>query len=177
MENKNYCAFLRGVNVNGTTMKMQDVCSVFEKAGMTKVNSILASGNIIFSSNKNKKELKLLLEKAMSKHFNYEAFLFLKERTEIGIIIKNNPFIINKDYHNYCFIGVDEIEKVLIEKFNSSTKIKGEEAQINSNTFYWKVSKGNTLESEFGKILGQKNLKNSFTSRNINTIEKVLNKM
>ena len=27
-----YCAFLRGVNVNGTAMKMAEVCDVFKKA-------------------------------------------------------------------------------------------------------------------------------------------------
>ena len=44
------------------------------------------------------------------------------------------------------------------------------------NNFYWKVPKGNTLESDFGKIVGRKDLKNTFTSRNLNTFEKVLKK-
>lgn len=47
-----YCAFLRGVNVKGTNMKMAEVCEVFKKAGMVEVSSVLASGNIIFASDK-----------------------------------------------------------------------------------------------------------------------------
>jgi uncharacterized protein (DUF1697 family) len=47
-----YCAFLRGVNVKGTNMKMAEVCQVFKDAGMKDVASILASGNIVFSSDK-----------------------------------------------------------------------------------------------------------------------------
>lgn len=66
---KNYCAFLRGVNVNGTNMKMAEVCQVFTDAGMQNVTSVLASGNIIFSSGKDAAQLKELLEKAMSQHF------------------------------------------------------------------------------------------------------------
>lgn len=58
-----FCAFLRGVNVKGTTMKMAEVCAVFEKAGMKDVSFVLASGNILFSSDKNKDELKTVLEK------------------------------------------------------------------------------------------------------------------
>ena len=45
-----HCAFLRGVNVNGTAMKMAEVCYVFKKAGMKDVSSVLATGNILFES-------------------------------------------------------------------------------------------------------------------------------
>lgn len=79
-ENKRYCAFLRGVNVKGTNMKMSEVCSVFENAGMNEVTAILASGNIIFSSTEIKEgtrnhesPLKVVLEEAMSMHFDYES--------------------------------------------------------------------------------------------------------
>lgn len=172
-----FCAFLRGVNVKGTTMKMAEVCTVFEKAGMNNVSSVLASGNILFSSDKNKNELKTLLEKAMSEHFNYEAFLFLKDKNEIDIICHKNPFEVSSEYHIYGFAGIFEIEKTLMTEFEKGKKAKDEEAKIAENNFYWKVPKGNTLESDFGKILGQKKLKNSFTSRNLNTFEKVLKKL
>lgn len=172
-----FCAFLRGVNVKGTAMKMAEVCSVFEKAGMKNITSILASGNILFSSEKNKIELKKVLEIAMSEYFNYKAFLFLKDKNEIETLIGNNPFPTDSGFHIYSFAGIDKIEKTLMKEFEQAKKGKGEEALIIENNFYWKVPKGNTLDSEFGKILGRKNLKDSFTSRNLNTIEKVLKKM
>lgn len=171
-----FCAFLRGVNVKGTTMKMAEVCAVFEKAGMKNVSSVLASGNILFSSDKSKDELKTILEKAMSEHFNYEAFLFLKDKNEVEIICNNNPFEVNSEFHIYSFSGIFGIEKTLMTEFEKAKKAKDEEAQIVATNFYWKVPKGNTLESGFGKIVGRKDLKNTFTSRNLNTFEKVLKK-
>ncbi|WP_300672629.1 DUF1697 domain-containing protein [Soonwooa sp.] len=45
---KKYCAFLRGVNINGASLKMKDVCDVFSKTGMQNVQSILASGKYPF---------------------------------------------------------------------------------------------------------------------------------
>ncbi len=171
-----YCAFLRGVNVKGTNMKMANVAQVFETEGMKNVVTVLASGNVIFASNIKKELLKPLLEKAMSKHFEYESFLFIKEVEVLYTISKNNPFKAHQDFHSYFFIGVEGIEKTLLSAFEKAQKTVGEEAQIISNIFYWKVAKGNTLESTFGKILGQKNLKDSFTSRNINTLEKILKK-
>ncbi|HMR83153.1 MAG TPA: DUF1697 domain-containing protein [Niabella sp.] len=172
-----FCAFLRGVNVKGTAMKMAEVCSVFEKAGMKNASSVLASGNILFSSGKNKKELKKLLEKAMSEHFGYEAFLFIKDKNEVESIFSNNPFEADPGFHIYSFAGVEGIEKTLMEAFQKSEKAAGESAQIRESNFYWKVPKGSTLDSEFGKILGKKHLKDCFTSRNLNTFEKTLKKM
>lgn len=74
-------------------------------------------------------------------------------------------------------MGVEDIGKTLLTEFEKSRKAPGEEAQLIGHNFYWKISKGNTLDSEFGKILGKKKLKDSFTSRNLNTFEKVLKKL
>lgn len=172
-----FCAFLRGVNVKGTNMKMADVCTVFSNTGVTNVSSVLASGNILFSSDKERNELKPLLEKAMADHFSYEAFMFIKSREEVETIFRDNPFEAHTDFHIYGFVGIDHMEKVLMSEYEKCAKAEGEEGRVIGKNFYWKTPKGNTLGSEFGKILGRKNLKDSFTSRNINTFERVLKKM
>jgi len=171
-----YCAFLRGVNVKGTNMKMAEVCKVFKDAGMENVNSVLASGNIIFSSDKNKDELKMVLEKAMSEYFNYEAFLFVKTAEEIELYWNKNPFDKSEEFHTYAFVGSENVENILMNEFENASKSENEKAEIVNNIFYWQVSKGNTLDSSFGKVLGKKNMKDQFTSRNINTFEKILKK-
>jgi len=172
-----YCAFLRGVNVKGTNMKMADVCTVFKNAGMQNVSSVLASGNILFESGKNTGELKKILEEEMSEAFGYEAFLFIKNDSEIATILENSPFEKEENFHNYVFVSSPETEKVLMEEFEKSEKTEDEKAAVIQDIFYWKVPKGNTLDSSFGKILGRKTLKDKFTSRNINTFEKIVNKL
>lgn len=172
-----YCAFLRGVNVKGTNMKMADVCKVFADAGMTNVSSVLASGNIIFSSDKTESDLKPILEKAMSDYFNYEAFLFVKDRNDVENFWNSNPFQKNEDFHIYAFVCNENFESTLMSEFQNSSKAENEEAKIENGFFYWQVPKGNTLDSTFGKILGKKNMKDQFTSRNLNTFEKVIKKM
>lgn len=172
-----YCAFLRGVNVKGTNMKMADVCQVFKEAGMQDVSSVLASGNIVFSSDKNAGELKIILEKAMSDHFSYEAFLFIKSQEETQVFWDSIPFEKNNDLHIYAFVGNPGVENVLMTEFEAASKAENEKALIIKDIFYWQVPKGNTLDSSFGKVLGKKSLKDQFTSRNINTFEKILKKM
>ena len=74
------------------------------------------------------------------------------------------------------FLGIDKIQLLLLEEFNHSIKSEYEAAAISNQYFYWTVSKGNTLDSSFGKVLGKKALKEKLTSRNLNTIEKIIKK-
>ncbi len=171
-----YCAFLRGVNVKGTNMKMEDVCKVFRNAGMTGVVSVLASGNIVFSSGNDAEKLRAMLEKAMSDHFSYEAFLFIRSQEETENILRGNPFEKNENLHTYAFVGSPGIEEMLMTEFEKAAKEPEEQAVIAGGNFYWQVPKGSTLGSSFGKVLGKKNLKDQFTSRNINTFEKITGK-
>ena len=177
MKENRFCAFLRGVNVKGTSMKMAEVCNVFAGAGMQNVSSVLATGNILLTSEKSVSELKNLLEKAMSEHFNYDAFLFIKTEKEVSEILKNNPFEKSDELHTYVFITTDGTENLLLDEFNKGGKLDNEKATIVDKTFYWQVQKGSTLDSDFGKILGRKALKDKITSRNINTFEKIVNKL
>lgn len=158
-------------------MKMAEVMNVFTDAGMKEVSSVLASGNILFSSDKKPSELKNILEKSMSEYFDYEAFLFLKNENEISEIVNNNPFNKAEDLHIYVFVGIEDVETLLMEEFSKSDKAENEKAEIVADTFYWQIQKGNTLGSTFGKVLGKKKLKDKITSRNINTFERILKKL
>lgn len=171
-----YCAFLRGVNVNGTSMKMAEVCKVFTDAGLSEVSSVLATGNIIFTSSEKVPELKKVLERAMSEYFNYDAFLFIKSEKEVAQMMEGNPFKKSENHHIYIFTGTEGIEKILLDEFESAEKTESEKGEVVGETFYWQVPKGDTLGSSFGKILGKKSLKDKITSRNLNTIEKILKK-
>lgn len=87
-----YCAFLRGVNLNGRYVKMADVCEVFRGAGMNNVVSILASGNVIFSSEKACDTLRPELERALSEHYQSDISLFVKSEEEVDAILSAVPF-------------------------------------------------------------------------------------
>lgn len=171
-----YCAFLRGVNVNGTRMLMKDVCEVFTNCGLKNVSSVLASGNILFSADDTPENLLLDLKAALSKKYKYEAHLWIKSDIEIKNILAANPFAEEENFHTYIFIAKPEITQVLLERFINSNKKEGEEGALVDQQFYWKVKKGETLHTEFGKILGNKSFKSGLTSRNLNTFEKILQK-
>jgi Uncharacterized protein conserved in bacteria len=175
--NEKKCAFLRGVNVNGRKIVMSEMCDVFRSAGANEVSSILATGNIVFNSPIDKKTLHSVLKNSISSYYSSEFELFLKDEGDIRSILNGNPFESSKDLHVYVFIANDGTEKELGRQFNDIDPTPQEEGVIANGTFYWQVTKGNTLTSGFSKILGRKDMRDKFTSRNINTIEKVMESM
>ncbi|MEL7608939.1 MAG: DUF1697 domain-containing protein [Bacillota bacterium] len=177
MKEATYCAFLRGVNVNGRTMKMAEVCGVFEGAGMKAVSSVLASGNIIFRSDRPVDQLRGALERAMSDHFGSQVSLFVKSAGEIAELLSAVPFAPDPGLHIYAYVCEAGFETVLMEKFREIAPLPNERAAISGGLFFWQVDKGATLDAGFSKILGHKSMRDKFTSRNIGTIQKIRDKI
>ena len=146
-------------------------------AGVSEVSSVQASGNIIFRSDKDKIKLKAVLESALAVHYGMEVYLFIKSFDEAESIFNSAPFDIDSQMHTYAFICDAGFEKELLGEFNKIVPGEREEASVNNNIFYWRVAKGSTLDAGFSKILGRKSMKECFISRNISSIEKIVEKM
>ena len=174
---KTYCAFLRGVNINGKTMKMAEACEVLSQAGLADVISVLASGNLIFRSDVPQNELKSFLERILSGHYGDYVRLFVKSSNEVSAMLAAVPFEEDAGMHTYVFVCEPGFETNLLQEFSKITPSEGEAAEIKNGLFYWRCQKGTTLDSGFSKILGRKDMKDKFTSRNISTITKVAAKM
>lgn len=174
---KTYCAFLRGVNVNGKTMKMAEACEVLKQAGLTKVISILASGNLVFQTDRPHNELREFLEQILSEHYNDHVHLFVKSSDDVSAMLSAVPFVEDAELHIYVFVCEQGFEQVLLDEFGKIVPSEKEAAEISNGLFYWQCRKGATLASGFSKILGRKDMKEKFTSRNIGTITKVAAKM
>ena len=156
---------------------MEDVCNVFRDGPVSNVRSVLATGNILFESSLTQRELRCDLEKRMSDHYGIDVRLFIKDGEEIEAILRNSPFPADPELHVYAFICEDGFECVLAERFGMITPAVNEKAQVREGQFYWQVSKGSTLDSGFSKILGERQMKDQFTSRNMNTIQKIRDKL
>lgn len=172
-----YCAFLRGINVNGRNMKMPDICTIFEQAGMKNASSVLATGNIIFDSGIPQGPLRRKLENALSEHYACDVHLFIKDVQTVEAILNGSPFSPDPDLHIYAFICDNGFETVLLDVFHTITPTPRETAAIKNGYFYWQVRKGSTLDAGYSKILSRKDIKDKFTSRNLNTIQKIHTKI
>ena len=170
-----YCAFLRGINVNGVKMNMQDLGRAFKEMGFLDAVTVLGTGNVVFSAKSDVRALKLLIEHALSYQFSYDAHVFLRNMDQVAEIL-NHDLVeeVPEDYHLYHLL-LDDLNVIVTLKsvFESVQRAELERMVALNNGLLWLVPKGQTLSSDFGKqALGKKYVA-TLTSRNINTVAKV----
>lgn len=175
-----YCAFLKQVRFRKEFIKMSDIKALFKRIGFNNIESVLATGNIIFTSNnKTKNELHSFIKENLSKYYSFDIDVFIKDIKEIQDILNENPFEIKKEFYIQTFIcnDKDNFEKVLINEFNKIEPIDKEKAIINSNKLYWYYEKETRANSSFLKLLSKNSLKHDFTIRTIGSMKKVCERM
>lgn len=178
MEEK-FCAFLRGINVNGISIKMDALKEAFIKMGFSDAKTILATGNAIFTlaeGNNCRQQSKSYIEKELSRYFLYDAHVIMRSSREIqDIFFASQTIDVPAECHNYHLLCDDgELLSDLKQLFDSMPHVPQEQLTILKCGAFWSVPKGSTLNSYFGsKILGNKKYKSILTSRNINTIQKI----
>lgn len=163
---------LRGVNIGGRKVQTSELKACFINAGYKKVATVLATGNVIIESEKTAERLKPHLEKILLEKFNFPIKIGLVTKDELTKILHEYPFEQQENIHRYVLF-MDQMIEVNDLQLDSDI----EAIKVGKDLIYWKVQKGFTLKSQFAKV-SQKRLKNIFsTTRNLNTLQKVLNKM
>jgi uncharacterized protein (DUF1697 family) len=87
-----YVALLRAVNVGGRQLKMEDLKRVAGEVGVESPKTFIASGNLLFTSNKAEAVVKKQLEKALTDHMGKPVELMVRTAQELAETVKTNPF-------------------------------------------------------------------------------------
>lgn len=176
---KKMAIFLRGINVNGISIKMDELKNVLESMMYIEVKTVLATGNVILTAEDDHisyEDHKDKIEQKLRTHFGYEAFVIIKSDKQIyNMIEESMSHKVPEGYHHYILlskeIDIGEQLGILYEKCN---KAQNEQLLLGEYGIYWIVPKGDTLQSDFGKkILGRKEFKSIITSRTVTTIQKM----
>lgn len=169
-----YAAFLRGVNVGGVNLKMAEVAATLQAAGFTDVRTILASGNVLFTSSGGVATLRRRAEDALRRQFGYEAWVLVYELPTVQRIVEEYPFPPEvENHHSYVTFVSDPA--VLDELADLAAGAEPDEKIARGDgVLYWQVPKSSTLDSAIGKTMGKRRYKSSTTTRNLRTLGKVL---
>lgn len=172
-----YIILLRGVNVGGRTIKMAELKSCFEKNGYENVQTVLQTGNVIMdTSAKSSTKLQQQIETELTAAFNYSAKVLVITPTQLQETLEAFPYKNpGSDFHRYIVFTENGFEKELVTGCGNLDK-DVEVVKAGKNVVYWRVLKGNTLDSAFGKYMNKAAAKYFITNRNMNTLEKILAK-
>lgn len=88
-----YVAFLRAVNVGGRQVKMDELRDHFRAAGMSDVETFIASGNVIFSSTAtNEAALEQKLEGHLKKVLGFEVPTLIRTTADVAAAAARTPY-------------------------------------------------------------------------------------
>lgn len=90
---ESYIAFLRAVNVGGTgKMPMADLKVICQELGFDRVQTYLASGNVVFRSGLSEGEIKTVLNARLQAYAGKPVNTLIRTAIEISDVLRRNPF-------------------------------------------------------------------------------------
>lgn len=83
-----YGALLRGINVGGHRVKMDHLRTLFDALGYADVQTLIASGNVIFSSDsEDSSALQAEIETHLLAELGYEVATFIRTHEELAAVV------------------------------------------------------------------------------------------
>ena len=171
-----YAALLRGINVGGINIKMADLRNTFADLGFENVKTVLASGNVLFDSDRDDvPALKSEIEAGLRAEFHYEAWVFVLDLDTVRQIVDDYPFDPEREgWHPYVLVTPEREVLDTLLSIQDELDPEVERVQAGDGVLYWEVERGMTLKSRFGKSTGAPKLKAFTTTRNLRTLHKLL---
>ena len=169
-----YIALLRAINVGGHTVKMDHLRNLFEAMGLTRVETFIASGNVIFDSrSKDALALERKIEKHLHAELGYEVKTFVRPTSELAAVANYKPFSDSELGTNTLYIGfISESPGAAARQKLLSFQSDVDALQVQGREVFWLCRTG-MMDSPFSMALAEKLLGLRLTFRNSNTIRKL----
>ncbi len=88
-----YVALLRGVNLVGrSSLKMADLKAIADGLKLKDARTYIASGNLVFASDKPEEKLREMLEERVQAHMGKAVRVMLRTADEMEKAVRANPF-------------------------------------------------------------------------------------
>ncbi len=160
-----YIALLRAVNVGGTgKLPMSELKAMCAAEGFTKIQTYIASGNVVFASKQSATKVKAALERRLRAHAGKPVGVVVRTAAEIAAVLEENPFPKAPRHLTVAFFLDGPPPPDTLDTLRGKA---GEEVRLGEREIYVAYPAG--MGRSKLKIAAAKN----GTARNINTIAKL----
>jgi uncharacterized protein (DUF1697 family) len=174
-----YVAFFGSINVGGNRVAMVDLRRAFEREGFENVETVVASGNVLFDFDERPLDgLEELFAFMMADRFDIRSFVAVRTAAEVRSAIHDNPFHgdgEDKFVHSIFLGGQPDSERfaALLEEH----KTRGSERlALGPRVLYLDYVHGAGISSLTGPFL-ERRLGCKGTARNMRSLRRILEKM
>lgn len=174
-----YIALLAGINLGNRRIKMGDLKRRFDDMGFEYVQTVLASGNVIFETSlRSSDKVESLIEANLKKGLGYDVSTFIRTQKELADVVSQSPFALPGDKTDGFSIQVQFFKQPLPKKLAaqiSKIKTPADRFAAVGRELYWRVT-GRMSDSTVWASPEMKALSlPRGTVRNMNTVLKLVN--
>jgi uncharacterized protein (DUF1697 family) len=168
-----FVAFLRAINVGGRNVKMEQLRRIFESIGLTNVETVIASGNVVFDAKaKTAGAIEKKLQAHLEKSLGYAVATYVRSMVELLEIANHKPFKkIPENGTLFIAFASDAPSKAAQEKL-FSLQTGTDKFSFGDREIYW-LCLTRFSDSKFSGASLEKTLGVPVTVRNFGTIARI----
>lgn len=174
-----YVALFGSINVGGNRLSMADMRWAFEREGLSGIETVIASGNLLFDHDERPLDgLEDLFSHVMLDRFNIRSFVAVRDRAAIAEAVDGNPFTgIGKDNLVHTMFLERQPERAAFDRLAADQAMRGlEKLAIGERSIYIDFANG-VAESKLTGAFIERRLGCRGTARNVRSIARILSKM
>ena len=160
-----FIVLLRAVNVGGTgKLPMAELKAMCVAAGFSRVQTYIASGNVVFTSELTEAKVHAALEKRLESYAGRPVGIIVRTSAEMAAVLKANPFPRSAPNRTVAIFLDAPAHKRALEEATGS---RGEELRLGTREIY--VHYGDGIAQSRLRIPAAR----AGTARNMNTVAKL----
>lgn len=171
-----YVAFLRAINVGGHVVKMDALRRLFEALDFANVETVIASGNVIFdASSKSSQAIEKRIEDHLQSKLGYPVETFVRSPAELTAVAKYKPFKSSEiEKAHTLYIGfLDRTPAAAAQKKVLALAVEDDDDfHFHDRELYWLRRKSFSESKITGNHL-ERTLEMPTTLRNVTTVRKI----
>ena len=175
-------AFLGSINVGGNRIRMVDLVATLADAGFRDVTTIAASGNVVFSDDRDPALLEIQLGSVVERTFGFRSCAMVRTADQIRSAIEDNPFHGTGPEHGsdkmvHSIFLSQQPETAAVEALIAEHRAKGSERlAVGDRVLYLDYVHGVGVSDLSNKLL-ERRLGCKGTARNMTSLKRILGKM
>jgi uncharacterized protein (DUF1697 family) len=168
----NYVALLRGIGPSNPNMHGAKLKEAAESAGFKNVQTLLASGNMIFESNiKDQSKIETMLEKIWPAKLGFKSTTIIRSQQQLQALVDTDPYKGAEHSNRKTYLLVTFFKSPPSPQPDNYYAVSNVNAQCNA------LDNSNMGTTDFMAKQDKQFGKDNITSRTWLTIQRILKKM
>ena len=174
-----YVALFGSINVGGNRLKMVDLRSAFEAEGFSSVETVVASGNVLFDHDaRPTRGLEEKLGLMVDERFDMTSAVLVRDRGELAAAIADNPFAgTNEDkFVHTMFLSDQPTQAQFDQLVGDHLGRGGEKLALGDRMLFLDYGDG-VADSKLTNVFIERRLGCKGTARNMRSIARIIAKL